>query len=98
MRDTMGNSTWSRRGQEPPVPQGEANDTERSVCADDSGVAVLELEVGPNERALLEEAMRLLNLKQPGEVLRVALRELVERQRFLSWVAAHDRSERSGNA
>jgi hypothetical protein len=64
----------------------------------EDGVAVLEVEVGSKERALLEEAMQLTGVRDPGELLRVALRELVERQRFLSWVAAHDRKERSGTA
>ena len=61
-------------------------------------VAVIEVEVNSNDRALLEEAMQLTGVKDPSELLRVALRELVERQRFLSWVAAHDRKERSGTA
>jgi hypothetical protein len=56
------------------------------------------VKVGRIERALLEEAMQLTHAKEPGEVLLAALRELVERQRFLSWVAAHERSERSGTA
>jgi hypothetical protein len=64
----------------------------------EKNVAVLEVEVGASERALLEEAMQLTGVRDPAEVLKVALRELVERQRFLSWVAAHDRKERSGTA
>lgn len=63
----------------------------------ESAVAVLEVEVGPEERALLEEAIHLTGLERPGEVLRRALRELVERQRFLSWVAAHDEKERASS-
>jgi hypothetical protein len=64
----------------------------------EENVAVLEVEVGAPDRALLEEAMQLTGVRDPSELLRVALRELVERQRFLSWVAAHDRKERSGTA
>lgn len=64
----------------------------------DETVAVLEVEVDQRDRALLEEAMALTGVREPAELLRVALRELVERQRFLSWVAAHDRKERSGTA
>lgn len=66
--------------------------------AADETVAVLEVEVDQRDRALLEEAMALTGVREPSELLRVALRELVERQRFLSWVAAHDRKERSGTA
>lgn len=85
MQDTMGDSTWVRSD-------------ELAIRDTDDSVAVLEVEVGSGERALLEEAMQLTGLRDPSEVLRVALRELVERQRFLSWVAAHDRKERSGTA
>ncbi len=43
------------------------------------------------ERALLEEAMALTKTDDAHEVVRIALKELVERLRFLSWVAANDR-------
>lgn len=64
----------------------------------DEDLAVIEVEVNASERALIEEAMQLTGVRDPSELLRAALRELVERQRFLSWVAAHDRKERSGTA
>lgn len=86
MRDTMSDSTWVRSNEEVVLQEP------------DDSTAVLEVEVGVQDRALLEEAMQLTGLKDPSEVLRVALRELVERQRFLSWVAAHDRKERTGTA
>ena len=89
MLDTMGDGTWSTRTKHLATT---------TTTATREATAVLELEVGAEERALLDEAMRLLGIKDPADVLRTALRELVERQRFLSWVAAHDRNERSGNA
>lgn len=49
------------------------------------------------EQRLLQEAMALTKSQDAQGVLRVALKELVERQRFLNWVAAHDDS-RSGTA
>jgi hypothetical protein len=64
----------------------------------DEKMSLVELALAPADRALLEEAMRLLGADSPSEVLRTALTELVERQRFLSWVAAHERGDRSGNA
>jgi hypothetical protein len=71
-------------------PEPPENDAESSV--------VVELALSRHERALLEEALRLTGLERPTDVLRIALNELVERQRFLSWVAAHERTDRSGNA
>lgn len=60
--------------------------------------AVVELALDAEQRLQLEEAMKLTGSADPSEVFLLALKELVERQRFLSWVAAHDRKERSGTA
>lgn len=57
----------------------------------------LTVRLSTEERALLEEAMALLKTGDPQDVVRVALKELVERQRFLNWVAAHEQ-EREGTA
>jgi uncharacterized protein (DUF1778 family) len=51
----------------------------------------LTVRLSTEERMLLDEAMALTNTNDPQEVVRVALKELVERQRFLNWVAAHER-------
>lgn len=45
-------------------------------------------------RALLAEAMRLMDLEAPERAVEIALEELVERQRFLALVAEHERSSR----
>ncbi len=46
--------------------------------------------LGSEEVALLHEAMDLTGAKSANDVMRIALKELVERQRFLSWVRAHE--------
>ena len=51
----------------------------------------LTVRLSSEERTLLEEAMSLTKTNDPQEVVRLALKELVERQRFLNWVAAHER-------
>jgi hypothetical protein len=52
----------------------------------------LTVRLSSEERTLLEEAMELTKSSDPQEVVRVALKELVERQRFLNWVAQHERT------
>jgi uncharacterized protein (DUF1778 family) len=51
----------------------------------------LTVRLSSEEQTLLEEAMALTKSSDPQEVVRLALKELVERQRFLNWVAAHER-------
>ena len=59
----------------------------------------LTVRLSSEERTLLEEAMALTKTNDPQEVVRLALKELVERQRFLNWVAAHENErERGGQA
>lgn len=50
------------------------------------------------EQRLLREAMDLTKSQDAQAVLRLALEELVERQRFLNWVAAHEDAHRGGTA
>jgi len=54
------------------------------------GVALLELRVGPDERASLREAAELTGIADPAELIRIALAELIERRRFQQWVKEHD--------
>jgi hypothetical protein len=102
MRDVTENSTWldteHRVVRKANGYGGAAVEPETAAPEEEPRPAVVEVQVGSPELALLEEAMQLTHLNEPHEVLLVALRELVERQRFLSWVAAHERSERSGTA
>lgn len=44
--------------------------------------------------AHLREAMALMGIDDPAEVVRAALEELVERQRFLALVAKHEKAHR----
>jgi hypothetical protein len=46
------------------------------------------------DRALLSEAMALIDARDPADAVRRALEEMVERQRFLNWVAAHEGTDR----
>lgn len=48
-----------------------------------------------DEAALIAEAMALSGIEDPSKVVRRALEEFVERQRFLRWVAAHEGKEQS---
>ncbi len=77
----MEDATWVDR---------EASDRTRESY-DDRENGRLTVRLSTEERALLEEAMALTKTSDVQEVVRVALKELVERQRFLNWVAAHER-------
>ena len=57
----------------------------------------LTVRLSSEERTLLEEAMELTKSSDPQEVVRVALKELVERQRFLNWVAQNERTVREAS-
>jgi hypothetical protein len=49
--------------------------------------AIALIELGPEERTLLREAAELAGINEPGEIVRLALTEFLERRRFQSWVA-----------
>ncbi len=57
---------------------------------DPIGLGHLSIEPDPE---LLDEARRLTGLDDEDEIVRQALAEFVERQRFLRWVALHEKSE-----
>lgn len=54
--------------------------------------------LGTEVHALVKEAMALTDSPNAEAVLQRALTELVERQRFLNWVAKHEATQRSGTA
>jgi hypothetical protein len=76
----------------------DANEALSEAQPNEGSAGTLVVPLTDQDRALLEEAMKLTGMTEPSAVLLIALKELVERQRFLSWVAAHDRKERSGTA
>lgn len=55
------------------------------VSERDGSPVVVDLEVGHDETALLAEAAELTGVHDPAELLRIALRELIERRRFQRW-------------
>jgi hypothetical protein len=56
----------------------------------DRSVAHVDVDLDDTEAALLREALSLTHETDPSRLLKTALKELVERQRFRSWVDRHE--------
>jgi hypothetical protein len=65
-------------------------ESEHDRCGAVSEPAQVEVGLDAEEAALLAEALRLTDETDPARVLKLALRELVERQRFRRWVDRHE--------
>ena len=50
----------------------------------------LEVHLGPDIRPVIDEASRLTGERDPSRLIRIALKEMIERRRFQNWVEARD--------
>lgn len=65
-------------------------DAEHDRCGASTEPAHVEVGLDADEAALLAEALRLTDETDPARVLKLALKELVERQRFRRWVDRYE--------